>query len=84
MSPTGSRRPTPRALGFYWPIRSEPDLRGVVADWLEAGPHRVAALPVVSGDVLSFHAWTRDAPMRAAEFGIPVPAHGRPVQPDAC
>ena len=45
--------------------------------------HRVAALPVVEGDALEFHAWTREAPMRAAEFGIPVPAHGRPVQPDA-
>ena len=32
-----------RALGFYWPIRSEPDLRGVVANWLESGPHRVAS-----------------------------------------
>jgi len=39
-------------------------------------------LPVVAGDVLNFHAWVRDAPMRAADFGIPVPARGRPVQPD--
>lgn len=73
----------PRALGFFWPIRGEPDLRGVVADWLEGGPHRVAALPVVIGDGLQFHAWTREAPMRAGDFGIPVPAFGRPVQPDA-
>ncbi len=73
----------PRALAFFWPIRGEPDLRDVVADWLEAGTHRVAALPVVSGQVLSFLAWSRQAPMRAAEFGIPVPAQGRPVQPDA-
>lgn len=73
----------PRALAFYWPIRAEPDLRDVVADWLEAGTHRVAALPAVSGAILSFIAWTRHAPMLAAEFNIPVPAHGRPVQPDA-
>ncbi len=72
-----------RALGFYWPIRSEPDLRGVVANWLESGPHRVAALPVVRGDALEFHAWTREALLRAGDFGIPVPAHGRLVQPDA-
>lgn len=71
-----------RALAFFWPIRGEPDLREVVADWLADASHRVAALPVVEGDGLAFHAWTRDAPMRAAEFGIPVPAHGRPVQPD--
>jgi len=72
-----------RALGFFWPIRGEPDLRTIVADWLEEGPHRAAALPVVSGDALVFHAWAREAPMRAGDFGIPVPAHGRPVQPDA-
>jgi 5-formyltetrahydrofolate cyclo-ligase len=73
----------PRALAFYWPIRAEPDLRDVVADWLEAGTHRVAALPAVSGPILNFIGWTRHASMRAAEFNIPVPAHGRPVQPDA-
>ena len=73
----------PRALAFYWPIRGEPDLRDVVADWLEAGTHRIAALPAVSGPILSFLGWTRHAPMRAAEFSIPVPAQGRPVQPDA-
>lgn len=72
-----------RALAFYWPIRGEPDLRDVVAGWLDAGARRVAALPAVDGDVLAFRTWTREAPMRAAEFGVPVPAHGRPVQPDA-
>lgn len=72
-----------RALGFFWPIRGEPDLRTVVADWLQGDPHRVAALPVVNGDTLVFHAWAREAPMRAGDFGIPVPAQGRPVQPDA-
>jgi 5,10-methenyltetrahydrofolate synthetase len=71
-----------RALAFFWPIRGEPDLRPVVADWLAGAERRVAALPVVAGDTLAFHAWTHDAPMRAAEFGIPVPARGRPVQPD--
>lgn len=71
-----------RAVAFFWPIRGEPDLLEVMAEWLAADERRVAALPVVSGDALEFHAWSRDAPMRAAEFGIPVPAHGRPVQPD--
>jgi 5,10-methenyltetrahydrofolate synthetase len=71
-----------RAVAFFWPIRGEPDLRVVMADWLAEDERRVAALPAVSGDTLVFHAWTHDAPMRAAEFGIPVPARGRPVQPD--
>lgn len=72
-----------RSVGFYWPIRGEPDLREVIATWLEGAAHRVAALPVVAGDLLEFHAWTRDAPLRAGDFGIPVPAHGRLVQPEA-
>jgi 5,10-methenyltetrahydrofolate synthetase len=71
-----------RALGFYFPIRGEPDLRDVVAAWLRADSRRVAALPVVVGLSLEFRAWTFDAPMQAGEFGIPVPAHGRAVQPD--
>lgn len=72
-----------RALAFYFPIRGEPDLREVVAGWLDADPRRVAALPVIAGDSLAFRTWTRDAPMRAAEYGVPVPAQGRPMQPDA-
>jgi 5-formyltetrahydrofolate cyclo-ligase len=57
-------------------------LVGVVAEWLEAGDHRVAALPSILGERLEFTTWSREAPMRAGEFGIPVPAHGRPVHPD--
>lgn len=72
-----------RALAFYWPIHGEPDLRDVVGAWLQADAHRVAALPVVAGEVLTFRTWTREAPMRAAEFGVPVPAQGRPMQPEA-
>lgn len=71
-----------RAVAFFWPIRGEPDLRAVMADWLIEDERRVAALPVVSGDALVFHAWVADAPMQAADFGIPVPARGRLVQPD--
>lgn len=70
------------AVGFYFPIRGEPDLRDVVAQWLAPDAQRVAALPVIVGQVLEFHAWTADAPMLVDEFGIPVPAHGRVVQPE--
>jgi 5,10-methenyltetrahydrofolate synthetase len=70
------------AVGFFWPFRGEPDLRPVLAAWLAAEEHRVAALPVIARDVLEFHQWVPDAPMRAGTHGIPVPAHGRAVQPD--
>ncbi len=70
------------AVGFFFPIRGEPDLREVMGDWLACDARRVAALPVIDGDVLQFHAWTADSPMRAGDFGIPVPAQGRAVQPE--
>ncbi|MEO8186429.1 MAG: 5-formyltetrahydrofolate cyclo-ligase [Burkholderiaceae bacterium] len=69
-------------VGFYFPIRGEPDLREVMAAWLALDPSRVAALPVIDGKVLAFHTWTTDSPMRAGDFGIPVPAQGRAVQPE--
>ena len=71
-----------RAVGFYWPVRGEPDLRGSLADWLAADPRRVAALPVVAGSTLEFHQWNPEGMMQPGAFGIPVPAHGRVVQPD--
>ena len=70
------------AVGFYWPVRGEPDLRGTLAQWLAADPRRVAAMPRIEGEALEFHQWHPDGAMRAGEFGIPVPAHGRVVQPD--
>ena len=70
------------AVGFYWPVRGEPDLRPTLAEWLAADPRRIAALPRIDGETLEFHQWHPDDAMRAGEFGIPVPAHGRVVQPD--
>lgn len=70
------------AVGFYFPIRGEPDLRAVIGDWLAHDSRRVAGLPVIQGDVLEFHAWTAGSPMRAGDFGIPVPAQGRTMQPE--
>lgn len=70
------------ALGFYFPIRGEPDLRAVVSAWLASDTRHVAALPVVNGRTLQFHAWTSDSPLQAGTFGIPVPAQGRIVQPE--
>lgn len=70
------------SVGFYWPVRGEPDLRGTVGDWLQADGRRIAALPVVAGETLEFHQYSPDGPVQAGAFGIPVPAHGRVVQPD--
>jgi 5,10-methenyltetrahydrofolate synthetase len=70
------------AVGFYWPVRGEPDLRLTLTEWLAGDARRIAALPCVDGETLAFHQWHPDGAMRAGEFGIPVPAHGRVVQPD--
>jgi len=70
------------ALGFYFPIRGEPDLRRVVSMWLASDTRHIAALPVINGRTLQFHAWTSDSPMQAGGFGIPVPSQGRVVQPE--
>jgi 5-formyltetrahydrofolate cyclo-ligase len=70
------------AVGFFWPVRGEPDLRDTVAAWLGDDDRRVAALPVVAGDTLEFHHYSPDGLVQAGAFGIPVPAHGRIVQPD--
>ncbi len=68
-------------LGFFWPVRGEPDLAPVIREWLAEDAARTAALPVVAGEVLEFAAWTPDAPMRVGAYGIPVPAAVRKVVP---
>ncbi len=75
-------RASVNSLGFYFPIRGEPDLRTVIGTWLTSDTRHVAALPVINGQTLRFHAWTSNSPMRAGDFGIPVPAQGRVVQPE--
>lgn len=68
-------------LGFFWPIRDEPDLVPTVARWLAADPARRAALPVVDGDRLQFAPWTPGAPMQPGPYGIPVPATAARLTP---
>jgi 5,10-methenyltetrahydrofolate synthetase len=74
----------PHSVGFYWPLAGEFDARGVIAEWLEDEPRRLAALPVVTmkGYALAFHAWTLDTPMRIGHHRIPEPASTQGVLPD--
>jgi len=75
--------PRSAALGFYWPIRGEPDLREVARRHVAAGG--VAALPVVTtkGAPVEFWQWEPDAAMGVGFWNIPVPANRRLVAPDA-
>jgi 5-formyltetrahydrofolate cyclo-ligase len=68
-------------LGFFWPIRGEPDLTPMVARWLAADPARRAALPVVEGEVLQFAPWAPGVPMQPGRYGIAVPASSARLTP---
>ncbi|WP_319022491.1 5-formyltetrahydrofolate cyclo-ligase [Meridianimarinicoccus sp. MJW13] len=65
-----------RVVSGYWPIQSEPDLRGWLGDQHAAGA--VTALPVVETRAapLVFRRWQPGAPMVRGHWNIPVPAPG--------
>lgn len=73
----------PCCVGFYWPIRGEPDLRPFVRSLLERG--FTAALPVVvaKNSPVEFHRYTEGTRLtRQSVWGIPIPAEQDPVRPD--
>jgi 5-formyltetrahydrofolate cyclo-ligase len=74
--------PRTAALGIYWPIRGEPDLREVAKRHIAAGG--VAALPVVvaKGAPVEFWRWEPETPLRVGFWNIPVPAERQIVVPD--
>ncbi|HEX5420973.1 MAG TPA: 5-formyltetrahydrofolate cyclo-ligase [Gammaproteobacteria bacterium] len=71
-----------RSVGFYWPIKGEPDLRAFVRELIEQGAE--AALPVVvaKNQPLEFWRWEIGTRLkRQSVWGIPVPAERIPAQP---
>lgn len=71
-----------RIIGFYWPFRGEPDLRGWAQGKLGAGAR--IALPVVisKGQPLEFRSWTPGEKLEKGVWNIPIPAGGEIVSPD--
>ena len=70
-------------VGFYWPIRGEPDLRPLVRSLLERG--FTSALPVVveKSAPVEFHRYTTSTRLtRQSVWGIPIPAERDLVRPD--
>ena len=70
-------------VGFYWPIRGEPDLRAWVRGLLDRGCE--AALPVVveKNAPIEFWRWdSRTKLTRQSVWGIPVPAERDVARPD--
>ena len=70
-------------VGFYWPIRGEIGLHGLVRRLVEQGAR--AALPVVveKGQPLEFRAWRPGAPLERGVWNIPIPATREVVRPTA-
>jgi 5,10-methenyltetrahydrofolate synthetase len=60
-------------LSAYWPIKGEPDLRGLMVELHEAGV--IIALPVVEvrGHPLVFRRWQPGLKMVRGDWDIPVP-----------
>ncbi len=68
-------------LGFYWPIRGEPDLRRVILSWLGEDVQRRAGLPVMVDKMLEFAPWGADTPMMQGPLGIQVPSRHARLSP---
>lgn len=68
-------------LGFFWPVKAEPNLIPMVTGWLAEDAQRQAGLPIVVGDVLEFAPWTPRTPMEPGAFGIDVPASKMRMKP---
>lgn len=73
-------------VGFCWPIKNEPDLRPLIGVWRDAGAAGFAALlpVVIAADApLAFRAWTPGSALVADRYGIPTPASGEFLVPQA-
>ncbi|HEU4617811.1 MAG TPA: 5-formyltetrahydrofolate cyclo-ligase [Gammaproteobacteria bacterium] len=78
-SPAGLRR----SVGFYWPLKGEPDLRPFVRALVEAGAEAALPVVVVKNQPLEFWRWTPAAKLtRQSVWGIPIPAERVPAQPE--
>lgn len=75
-----------RHVAFCWPVQNEPDLRPLLSDWRAEGhPGFAALLPVVIAPrtPLAFRAWNETTRLSEDRYGIPYPAEGPFVPPEA-
>lgn len=72
-----------QTLGIYWPMRGEPDLRGLYNDLAKQGI-RLALPVVVQPDApLEFYVWEPGEHLVKDALGISIPAKRMTAQPDA-
>lgn len=74
--------PAPGVVAFCWPIKHEPDVRGIIDCWVASGSQ--ATLPVVVAEncPLAFREWTAETPLATDRYGIPTPTAGAWRVPD--
>jgi len=77
------RRHGARAVGLYWPIKSELDFRMLAEQLARDGI--ATALPVIleKGTPLAYWQWSPGEPLERGFWNIPVPRQRRPIHPDA-
>jgi len=72
-------------VGFYWPIKNEPDLRPLIESWMVSQrPGFSALLPVIQNadSPLVFRVWTPQSQMTIGQYGIPTLTDGEFMSPD--
>ena len=74
--------PAPVVAAFCWPIKHEPDVRGLLAAWARAGVRTALPVVVAEGQPLAFREWTRETPLAPDRYGIPTPTTGEWLTPD--
>ena len=70
-------------VGVYWPIRGEPDLHATYAALIARGVQLALPVVVSKGAPLQFVRWTPGEAMIKDSFGVPSPASGEIVSPQA-
>jgi 5,10-methenyltetrahydrofolate synthetase len=74
----------PAALGVYWPIRGEPDLRPLYTELAARGLQLALPLVVGKDQALRFACWTPGDALNTDAFGVAIPADAsKTLQPDA-
>jgi 5-formyltetrahydrofolate cyclo-ligase len=77
------RRHGAKAVGLYWPIKSELDFRMLAEQLARDGI--ATALPVIleKGTPLEYWQWSPGEPLERGFWNIPVPRQRRAIRPDA-
>jgi 5-formyltetrahydrofolate cyclo-ligase len=70
-------------VGFYWPLKGEPDLRPFVRELIVQGAEAALPVVVVKNQPLEFWRWEPGTKLtRQSVWGIPVPAERVPAHPE--